>query len=489
MAGIGFTLRTLARKDDLLGIARAFTHAAFATVGPSLFVVLALVGITVLYASNFIQEEMVNFRAVIIYNFSFSLVISAAVYMVIIRYMADYMHFQDVTKTPSIMIGSLVILILLQLPLAIWFWFYYTDLTLAMRLSAFANLFLNTAVWLLSVFLTALKDYKTVTRSFLIGMIVALVTGLLLKPYGATGMLNGFNLGMGLIVFILAAKVFSEYPYKFSQPFSMMHYFRRYWEVALAGVFYNAGIWVDKWIMWFAPESWLLDSNMRMYPDYDSAMFFAYLTIVPAMATFTFSVETNFFERYRKFYYDILGHVPLSRVRENHRAIIKSVTDSARNLLIVQGVIAFLAVVLASQIFELLNINYAQIGIFRLGVIGSFFQVLALFGLIILSYFDHRRPVLYIQMVFFLSNAFLTYLVMVDYHFPFYGTGYLLSCMLTFAITAVVLFEHIRELPYHAFISNNNSVILDKEDLEKLKGAHDTHKDLQVFNDMHTAEM
>ncbi len=483
MAGIGFTLRTLARKDDLLGVARAFIHAAFATVGPSLFVVIALVGITVLYASNFAQNEMINFRAVIIYNFSFSLVISAAVYMVIIRYMADYMHFQDVTKTPSIMIGSLIILIALQLPFAVWFWFYYTELTQAMRLSAFANLFLNTAVWLLSVFLTALKDYKTVTRSFLLGMIVALLSGLLLKPFGDTGMLNGFNMGMGLIVFILAAKVFSEYPYKFDKPFVMGHYFRRYWEVAAAGVFYNAGIWVDKWVMWFAPESWLLPSKMRMYPDYDSAMFFAYLTIVPAMATFTFSVETNFFEKYRKFYYDILGHVPLYRIRENHKAIITSITDSARNLMIVQGVVAFLCIVLAAKIFALLNINFAQIGIFRLGVIGSFFQVLALFGLIILSYFDHRRPVLYIQGTFFLSNLFLTYVVMTNYHFPYYGAGYMLSSMLTFILTAIVLFEHIRELPYHAFISNNNSVILDKVDLEKLKGAHDTHKDLQVFND------
>ena len=39
----------------------------------------------------------------------------------------------------------------------------------------------------------------------------------------------------------------------------------------------------------------MLDSGMIMYSDYDSAMFLAYLTIIPSMAIFMFSVETNFF--------------------------------------------------------------------------------------------------------------------------------------------------------------------------------------------------
>ena len=51
----------------------------------------------------------------------------------------------------------------------------------------------------------------------------------------------------------------------------------------------------------------------------DSAMFLAYLTIIPAMAIFIFSIETNFFLRYQRFYYDILEHKPLATLRENYR--------------------------------------------------------------------------------------------------------------------------------------------------------------------------
>lgn len=466
MAGIGFTLRKLAARDDLIGVARALTHSTFASAGPWLFTVATIAAITMLYSDYFAPDQLVNFRVIVIYNFAFSLVLSAPVFMVITRHLADYIHFKDVTRTPSVLIGSLVLLLIIESPITGWFYFHYTILPLGLRLSAFVNVFLITAVWLISIYLTALKDYRAITWSYLAGMIIAVFCGLLLKqPYGDTGMLSGFNIGLSVIVFSLAANVFAEYPYSYEKPFSMMYYFRKYWELAVAGIFYNAAIWVDKWIMWFAPESWVLPSKMRMYPDYDGAMFFAYLTIIPSLATFVFSVETNFFERYRKFYNDILEHAPLKKIYENHGRIIDSVIGSARNFVIVQGTLSLLAVVLAPKIFDLLNINYTQIGIFRLGVIGAFFHVLALFGQIILSYFDHRRTVMWIQGFFLVANTVITLYVMLGQShgwpitgFPFYGYGYFLSSLLTFVITTWVLFSHMRELPYHAFITSNTSV-------------------------------
>ena len=78
------------------------------------------------------------------------------------------------------------------------------------------------------------------------------------------------------------------------------------------------GMWVDKWLMWFAPErvvasaAWLVS-----YPDYDSAFFLASLTIVPSMAVFVVNVETRFFDRYHQFYREIGAHATLARIRDN----------------------------------------------------------------------------------------------------------------------------------------------------------------------------
>lgn len=473
MAGIGFVLTKLAAKDDLLGIARAYTHAALASSGPWLFTVLALGGITLLYADYNAALDLLNFRAIVIYNFAFSLSLSAPIFMVVTRYLADRIHFKDVTQAPTTMLFSLMVVFLLELPIAVIFYGLYVELEPALKFSAIANLFIISAVWVLAVYMTALKDYITVSWSFLIGMVIAVVCAQYLKgPYGDVGMLTGFNIGLTFLLFSLCAKVFAEYPYKLESGRGVRAYFRKYWQLAVGGFFYNAAIWVDKWIMWFfAPEAVKLPSKMVMYPDYDSAMFMAILSIVPAMAAFVLSVETRFFLRYKKFYYDILEHKPLHRIKENQQSIVNSVLGSARNMLVIQGTICFLCIVLAPRIIELFNVNYVQIGIFRLGVLGAFFHVLMLFQLIILSYFDCRRQTMWLQGLFLITNIIFTF-VSLQWGFQYYGYGYFLAALISFFATSLVLFSHIRNLPYHAFITSNNSLrgVFQRLKPEQLKG-------------------
>jgi uncharacterized membrane protein len=458
MAGIGFSLKKLVAKDDLLGVFRAFGSSAFASSGPWLFTILALGAITFLHHDIFANDQLINFRVIIVYNFSFSLVLSAPVFMVITRYLADRIHMKNVTETPSVMLGSLVLLYLVQLPFAAWYYLYYVNLELPMRIAAMVNLFLITAVWLLGIFLTALKDYNAVSRSFGIGMLIAVIMAdFLSDEYKDVGMMIGFSLGVAFTVFTLAAKIFAEYNYRFHNPFAAKEWFKKYWELAAGGVFYNAAIWIDKWIMWHAPEAVTLPSKMIFYPDYDTAMFMAYVTIVPAMAAFIFSVETHFFERYQRFYDNILAHAPYRKIQLDYREIVDSIMVNSRNFIIVQGAIAILAILLAPKLFEWLNVNYMQIGIFRLGVLGSFFHVLMLFQMIILSYFDNRRVVMWLQLIFLLTNIVFT-LWSLDMGFPYYGYGYFLSSMVTFLLTSIVLFRHLKYLPYHAFVTNNNSV-------------------------------
>lgn len=460
MAGIGFELNRLARKDDISGIIGAFLHSAFATAGPWLFTVLALAAITYLYGGAGDSTELLNFRGIIIYNFSFSLVLSAPIFMIMTRYLADQIHVKDVTSAPAVMLESLIMTYVLQLPVALFFYGYYFNMDIGLRLVGFANMFLIAAVWLLGVFLTALKDYVSVTWAFVVGLTIGVLASWIFSAeHHATGMLLGFNIGLAVIVFWLCARIFSEYPYRLQANFAMKPYFVRYWELAIAGFFYNAAIWVDKWIMWFAPEATLLPSNLRFYPDYDSAMFLAYLTLVPSFALFVFNVETTFFHHYRRFYTSILEHASLKHIRYLHKQINESIYEGARNLVFMQGAVCLLAILLAPQIFELLDVYFMQLGIFRLGALGAFFHGLLLFETVILQYFDCRKSIMWTYIYFFASNVAFTLIVMLFYGFEYYGYGYFLSAASSFALGAYILFRHVRRLPYHAFISNNNSVI------------------------------
>jgi uncharacterized membrane protein len=460
MAGIGFVLKRLANRDDLLGVLGAFNHGTVAAAGPWLFTVVALAGIVLLFPGAYNQEDVLNFRETIVYNFSTTLMLSGPVYLVVTRYLADAIHRQRVVLAPTVLLQSIAFLMVLLIPFGLWFYFSFIQLSFPFRLAAYANLILTGATWLLGVFVLALKDYMAVSRTFFIGMVIAFVGAQIFKAeHGGLGMLIGFDIGQAYILFALIAKVFAEYPFKIDGPTKLHLYFQRYWQMIFAGFFYNAAIWIDKWIMWFcAPEATILDSGFRFFSLYDNATFLALLSIVPAIGLFIFSVETNFFLRYQRFYYDILEHKTLSVIRENHAKLIGSIKESGRNFIVLQGSITILAILLATKIFEVFDVPFRELGIFRIATLGAFFHALMLFAVIILSYFDCRKSFMNLHAFFFVTNALFTFLSIVWGGFEYYGFGYFLSALSTFLLAAMVLFDHVRKLPYHAFITNNNSL-------------------------------
>ncbi|MBL0318248.1 MAG: exopolysaccharide Pel transporter PelG [Alphaproteobacteria bacterium] len=458
MAGIGFVLRKLSKEDNLSGITKAYFHSAMASTGPWLMTVFAL-GLVMIIGSNFAEkQELFDFRLIIIYNFAFSLVFTGPIYMIATRYLADSIHVKDVTAATGLLITCLAIVNMIQIPISVWFYLVYANLTTAMALSSIVNFMLISTIWVLAVFLSSLKDFKDITGTFFAGLVISTICAAsFASGYGAVGVLNGFNVGLVVVAASLMARVFAEYPYPFKNPTIFLSYFRKYWELTLSGLFYNAGVWVDKWIMWFAPEAERTPSKLLLYPNYDSAMFLAYLTIIPSMALFVFSVETNFFEKYLKFYRDIQRQATFERIQSNHAGIIKSIIESSRNFLVLQGIICVSVILLAPRIFDFLGVNYLQIGIFRYGVLGSLFQVLLIFLTILLSYFDNRKAVLKVQMTFFFANTILTIYFM-QAGFQYYGLGYCLASILTFVVAAVIVGRYIENLPYHAFITSNTSV-------------------------------
>lgn len=458
MAGIGFVLRKLYRQDSLSGLFGACFHSVVASTGPWLFTILALGTIGVIGRNIVTNEVLLDFRSILIYNFSFSLVISGPIFMIATRYLADCIHNRNVTTAPGMLIGALTMLWGIELVASTAFYFLYANLEFTMALSAVINFLLVSAVWLVSIFISALKDYKLITRSFLLGMVVAVIASTKLGAlYDAVGMLNGFSMGLCVIIAFLVANILAAYPYSFKSPFAFLPYFKKYWEIALSGIVYNMAIWVDKWIMWFAPEALKLKSGLVIYPDYDSAMFIAYLTTVPAMAIFLFNTETNFFEKYVKFYRDIEKKSSFAKIQKNHREVARSILGGSGYLFLLQGVIAFVGVLMAPKIISLLNGNYMQVGMLRYGLIGALFQILTLLLLILLSYLDNRKATLQIQLGFLGMNALFTWATLYA-GFQYYGYGYFLASFFTFVISVIVTAKYVINLPYHIFVTTNTSV-------------------------------
>jgi polysaccharide biosynthesis protein PelG len=457
MAGIGFELRKLARRDDLMGVVASLAHASIVSTGPWIMTVLALGAIDVVGLRWLDQEELKYFRIIVIYNFGFSLVAAGPLMMIATRYLADRIYEKKVTETPGMLIGGFVVL-LAQLPVVVWFYGFLAALDPAVRIAAIANYFVISFIWYVGIFLSALRDFRSITIGFAAGMSSAFaLTVLIGQEWGAAGMLTGFSLGLALLLSLQVARVFVEFPYGFVRPFAFLRAAGKYWELTLGALFYNLAVWVDKWIMWFLPDRDEIAAVMISYPLYDSTMFLAYLTVVPAIAVFVLSVETDFFERYQAFYKDVSGHAPWRKLAADHQEILASLSRGLRNVVVFQGCITAFVVLSAPKILSLIGVNLIGLGMFRLGVIGSFFHVLMAFVSVVLAYFDLRRKLLFVYFLLFATNVGFT-LLSVRMGFAYYGYGFFLSALVTLVVAYALAAWSLGRLPYLTFIANNPSV-------------------------------
>lgn len=458
MAGIGFVLRRLTQRDDLLGLAQGYLLSALVSSGPWLLTVLAIAGVNLIGNAVAGVNQVEQFRIIIIYNFGFSLLFSGPVLLVGTRYLADRIFVRDVSDAPSMFLGAYGLIVLTQAPLVVPFYLWWVQTDDLIRLGAITNYFLVAALWLVTIFLSALKDYRTIAVAFGLGMAVAIgSTAWAGRAYGAAGLCFSFSAGLAVVVFLMVARLWAEYPYGFARPWGFLAYFRRFKALAAIGFFANAAAWIDKWIMWLAPEHSWPAHRMVSYPAYDSAMFLAYLVIVPTLALFIVQVETEFFEQYKRFYDAIQRHATRAQIRDNQRAIIGTVLRASRNLIVLQLVLCGLVILLSPQIFAGLGVSFTQLGMFRIGVLGAMFHGLIMFACILLAYFDLRRDMLIVNIVFFALNAGFTTATL-NMGFPYYGYGYFLAALVTFLFTYGLIVRRLGDLPYLTFVKQNQSV-------------------------------
>jgi len=457
MAGIGFVIRKLTRRGDLMGLIGGYVHAAFAASGAWIFTILTLSALTVIGPHVGAYDDVQHFRLIVVYDFAFSLVLTGPITLVVTRYISDCLFANDVSTLPGTLLGALAVVYAVQLPIALAFYTCAATLDAPTRLAASLCYVLVAGTWVVSVFLSTLKAFASVSRTFAVGMSVSFVGAVALARFGAAGMLAGFSLGLVVIQFALVARVFSEFPYAVREGFAFVPYFRRHWELAAGGAVYYAAIWVDKWVMWWAPERERLASGLVSYPDYDSALFLACLTMVPSMALFIVAVETDFFERYQRFYRGIAQHATYDEIARNQAALVGSVFEGSRRLLLLQGGLAAATIVAAPWLFDLVGINFAQLGMFRLGVLAVVFHLLFVYLTILLSYLDLNRSVLWLSLLLLASNGGLTW-AMRSLGFAYYGYGYFLATVSSFLVAVFVAMRYLDDLPYHTFISGNASV-------------------------------
>lgn len=454
MAGVGFTLRRMAREDSLWGTAQALLFSSILVAGPWLATIIALHAILFFGAPGMSPDDVALFRGVAGLSFQFAPLLIAPVGIIAVRHFADALYTRRVKNLPGLLVGGACVTLILATAAAnilFDYLLYLTNVRLLLAVIAFVSVAL---VWYFAVFCSAIRSYAFVAVTFLAGLGVSVLCARQLQIVSLEGLLICLSVGMVLIAGALAGRTLSVVGSEVDNPLAFTSGFVAYPELAIGALALQAGMWADKWVMWFAPEARVLSGHFMTYPGYETAMFLASLVCIPVLGLFVVSIETGFYERCRAYNFAILGHADLDTIRGHQVKMIKQAVSSLRIFSVLQGLMVAIAIFCAPSLYEYLGLPFVDASTFRVSCVATFFFMVVLFTVVLLSYFDARRYACAIQICFLVTNVIATIgsLALGDLY---YGFGYLIACAVS-ASLAILLFSRILEdLPYFTFVANN----------------------------------
>ncbi|MDD4952488.1 MAG: exopolysaccharide Pel transporter PelG [Desulfovibrionaceae bacterium] len=450
MAGIGFELRRILRRGSYFSELTAYLYSALISSGPWLMSVLCL-SVLALYRGPAAGETPYEiFRSTIIYTYAFSLIFIGAVQLVSTRYLADryYLGEEKVTMGVFYTCALLVLGVGAPLAAAVYQGFALTPLYKGCAVVLFL---LVSMIWLSMIFLSAIKDYKSIVLAFASGSAVSVAAAIWLdRVFGPAGHLAGYTAGQAIIFFWLLSRLLTEFPPAGLLDKGLFSYYKKYWDLVAVGVLYNLGIWVDKMVFWSAPDSRLIAPWFKTHDLYEAPVFIAYLTIVPTMAIFLLKTETRFYEHYRSYYDKIMQKRSFRDILAEKARMIGMLKESVREIFIVQGSVTVLCVVFAPQIVDAVSLSPLQTPILRISLVGAFLQGLLSVAVIILFYFDLRKKVLLVSLVFLTLNWLLSTLS-IALGPSFYGYGYCYACLLSLGLAVYILSHSLDNLEFLTF--------------------------------------
>lgn len=460
MAGIGFTLRNLARSDRPFGSTRAYSYATFLVAGPWLFTVLALAGVSFSVTSDTSWAQLQNFRSVIIYNFCLSLILTGPVVLLLTRYVADQIFSRDKRRVMFSLVCSLACVGALTCLAAAPLYILGTTLDPAVRLFAVFNFGLISAIWIVVPYVSILKNYRSVTNAFGLGAASAIAMTLLFSSYlDDAALLVVFNFSLSVILFFVVRCILREYPAELHFDTEWRVFLRTRWEVAGIGLLYYLGIWADKLIMWFSGHEGTIVVGGLLYtlPAYDSAMFKAQLLAIPAFVVFFVHIETGFYSSFRKLYSSFENHATQSDIDAQIHKLGNFILSHLFYVMLFLCLISAAIIMALPLIYQHIGVVAMQIGIFRTGLIGTALHTTFLFCIIFLLYFDLRKLVLMLTAAFFVLNVVFT-TALLPMGLSYMGFGYLLAGAVSLALAVTVLLRELPWLTFHAFVTNNDSL-------------------------------
>jgi uncharacterized membrane protein len=450
MAGIGFELQKVLKGGGLASLFKVALAGIVIVAGPWL---ISIVGIFFLnrFAGFALTEASELFMAAIVYSYAFSLSLFGGLHYIFTRYISDLIYIRKEGRAvATLLLASFIFIIMSALLSSVAVFFIRTDSIsnlLLYKIAALLLFIIINLIWLVMIFITLLKKYMTIFLVYISGMIISFTAVYYLgSQYKLGGAMAGFVIGQLYILLFLLFLIIKAYsPGKiWIELKPLLAYFVKYKYLFLAGVFYSAGIWIDKIALWILVGSSVKGTYLQLFEPYDITVYFTNLTMIPGLVYFMIFSETDFYSTLRKFLLLIEKSI-LTRIREEKYRLIRTMNKSLYEQSFFQGVITVGLIIMAPLINTSLLNNQSDALTLRIVLVAVYFHLFFLTLLTFLFYIEMYREAAIATVLFFFMNMILT-ITLVSLQFPYYGLGYLIASMSASLLCFIFLRSGVKNL-------------------------------------------
>lgn len=455
MAGIGFELRRLLRKNTLIGLVEAYAYAGIIGSGPWVFSIVGILLVGLFSASVVVPSFLVTqFQTSVTYLVAGSLILTGLVQLAFTRFVSDRLFEKKRDLVLPNLHGLLLIVILTASLLgSLLLFVLLPGLGVAYRLLMLAGFVIMCAVWVLTVLLSGMKRYRAIVLLFGGSYALIVVLALLLRPLGLEGLLGGFVFGN--LVLLGGMWLLTVHDFAGPGPVLRFEFLRpelAYPTLMAIGFLYNLAVWADKFMFWyFPPTSEPVIGHFRASLIYDLPVFLSYLSIIPGMAVFLVRIETDFVEYYNKFYDAVRGGGSLEFIESMRDEMVYSIQQGLSEIGKIQTLAILTTFVAGPALLDALGISQLYLPLLHVQVIGAGLQVALMAVLNVFFYLDQRRIVLFLCLEFLLLNVLFTAGTL-WFGAALYGYGFTLAVLLTLASGLMLLSRQLNRLEYETFM-------------------------------------
>ncbi|EKF75602.1 hypothetical protein A11A3_01987 [Alcanivorax hongdengensis A-11-3] len=454
MAGIGFELRKLLRKDTLLGMLRAYGYAGIISSGPWVLSIIGILLVGLFSLGRVIPDMAVTqFQVTVTYLIAASLILTGVLQLAFTRFCADrsFEHREDMILPNFGGITLLVTLVsgCLGLPVAL---FLFPEQSILFRVLLVACFVVLSNIWIATIFLSGMKQYRAIVLLYALGYGITVGAALLLRFLDLEGLLLGFLIGQVTLLTGQLVLIVRGYPAQSLVAFDMFRRGYLYPSLMLVGLLYNAGVWADKIMFWMDSGTGSgVIGPLRASLIYDIPVFLAYLSLIPGMAVFLVRMETDFVEYYTNFYDAVREGGSLAYIEEMRNQMVEVIRQGIFQILKIQTLSALLIMVVGAGIFSSLGISDLYLPLLKVQLVATALQVVFLAIINVFCYLDQRRMLVLLTGLFLVLNVLFT-AISLQLGPQFFGFGFLLALAVCVVVGLWLVARKMEALEYSTFM-------------------------------------